>query len=141
MKTRKDRRPAVLYHVTFTRNVPRIRKRGILRFQAPNWAQGLSDVRYGDGEVFAFEKVSDAIRWAAKMDWDFHQTFGSGKISIVEFLASGTWSADLSDPLGQVEAKGRWLKSLEAVKPSQIVSVSGVDQETIKRTIKRTASR
>lgn len=131
--TKPSQRSAVLYHVTLTAHVPKIRKKGILRQQTSNWVQRSSQVRYGAGEIYAFEDVRDAIQWAGRMDWEFHTALGSGKISIVEFLAgSKEWVVDENDPLSQAGSKGRWLKSLHPVKPDQIVGVSRVDVETIR---------
>jgi hypothetical protein len=117
--------PAVLYHVTKTSNVLKIRKKGILRLQPSNWVEARSGQRYGEGEVFAFEVLGDAVRWAARWDWGLTTSFGSGKVSIVEFLAGdGEWTEDTADPIGQAGNEGRWLKSPRAVKPQQIVSVA-----------------
>lgn len=127
-RARRARRAAVLYHVTETRNVGRIRKRGILPLQPSHWAKG-SGERYGEGEIFAFEKPADAIRWAGKMDWAQSMELGTGKISIVEFLARGKWLPDVADPLTQAGSEGRWLKFHGAVKPDQIIGATKIGIE------------
>jgi predicted GNAT family acetyltransferase len=113
-----------LYHVTRTDAVPKIQKKGILPMQTSNWVRGESGERYGGGEVFAFDHVDDAVRWAAKMDWDFNKGMGTGKISIVIFdPGTSKWEEDTADPLNHAMSKGSWLKSLQAVKPEQIKKV------------------
>ena len=118
-------KPAVLYHVTKTTTAARIKKLGILTGRRSNWVKAGSGERYGKrGEIFAFEHLSDAARWASRMDWDFHTDIGSGKISIVEFLSTPKdWTVDDSDPLSQAGKLGRWLKSTKSIPPNQIVSV------------------
>jgi hypothetical protein len=101
--------------------VGRIRKRGILPFQASHWKKLGTGERYGEGEIFAFENERDAIRWAARMDWALNQAMGTGKIAVIEFLSAGKWLTDTADPLGQAASEGRWLKSYAKVAPNQII--------------------
>ena len=124
----------VLYHVTTTANAEKIRHKGILPLQTSNWVKGSPDgERYGAGEIFAFEHKSDAVRWAGKMDWDFNQAFGTGKISIVEFLADDdSWNIDTADPLGQVGAAGKWFKRRKHVAAGLIQNIYPVTIEMIK---------
>jgi hypothetical protein len=103
-----------------------------LPFQPSKWVRQGTRARYGEGEVFAFENERDAIRWASKMDWAFHQTMGSGKISIIEFLRQGEWDEDPGDPLTQAASEGRWLKTYAAVKPSQIIGATKATLEVIR---------
>lgn len=110
----------------------RIRKGGILTFQPTKWVLQGTRTRYGEGEVFAFENKRDAIRWAGKMDWAFHQAMGSGKISIIEFLRQGKWEQDEGDPLTQAASEGRWLKTYTPVKPSQIIGATKATLEVIR---------
>lgn len=110
----------LLYHVTFTRNVRRIKKHGILTFQTTNWVNG-NGSRYGDGSIYAFESEHDAIRWAAKMDWDHYRKTGSGEIVILSFMGVvEKWEVDHADPLSQCGSKGRWLKSRCPIDPTSI---------------------
>ena len=110
-----------LYHVTRTEKVPKIKAKGILPLQTSNWTKGEGGERYGEGEIYAFDNLQDAVRWAAKMDWDFNQQMGSGKISIVEFDSGNLkWEIDENDPISQATAKGNWLKAHGSVKPAQI---------------------
>jgi hypothetical protein len=137
--------PAVLYHVTRTASVSKIRKKGILPMQASNWVLAGSGKRYGSGEVFAFEAVEDAILWAAKWDWILSKTLGSGEVSIIEFFATpvdletmgifekaGGWKVDDADPVSQASSKGHWLKSMMAVSPAQIIGVTAVTLDHIR---------
>jgi hypothetical protein len=123
----------ILYHVTKTSSVPRIKKQGILPLQTSNWIQAGSRERYGSGEIFAFEHIKDAIRWAIRWDWILTASWGSGKVSIVEFTAnSDDWIEDTADPLGQASREGRWLKLHGRVKPSQILRTTRVTEKHIR---------
>lgn len=125
--------PDTLYHVTKTSSVPKIKKRGILPLQTSNWVQAGSGERYGGGEIFAFERIEDAIRWGARWDWELTKNLGSGKVSIVEFSVNlDDWEEDTADPLSQASRKGRWLKSRRGVKPEQILRTTRVTVEHVR---------
>jgi hypothetical protein len=127
-----------LFHVTKTSNASKIRNRGIIPLQPSNWVKASSGERYGDGEIFAFEHMSDAVRWAMKWDWDLTKQMGSGKVSVVSFIADASdWINDDADPLGRSSAKGRWMKSHKAVRPNQVLSVIQVTKEIVQQEIKR----
>jgi len=112
---------SVLYHVALTKHVPSILQKGITHFNPSNWIKAGSKQRYGEGDIYAFEDERDAIRWAAKMDWEFHKKMGSGNVSVIQFTADkNDWREDTVDPIGQAGASGKWLKSSVAVKPSAI---------------------
>jgi hypothetical protein len=114
-----------LYHVTPTRNVPRILREGLRRFQPSRWRRAGNGERYGDGEIYAFTHPDDALRWAFKMDWALHTASNTGKISIIEFAAGERpWQVDLNDPLSQAGRRGDWLKSEHPVEPAQIIAVT-----------------
>lgn len=119
------------YHVTFTKNVNKIKKKGLLTFQTTNWVKGTGD-RYGEGQVFVFENEKDAIRWAAKMDWSFNQTMGSGKVSIVLIGDVIDWEEDASDPIGHLGSHGKWFKRYKRVDPKDVISAYPVTIEKIK---------
>ena len=104
-----------VYHVTKTENVSKIKEKGILPLQTTNWVRAGDKSRYGKGEIYAFENITDAARWAGKMDWEFNKDMGSGKISIIRIKNTGDWNKDENDPLGQAGAKGSWL-----TKPSKV---------------------
>jgi len=127
----------VLYHVTRTEKVQALREDGITPLNPSNYTQGEGGERYGKGEIFAFENLNDAVRWAAKMDWDFHKQMGTGKISIVMFApAKGQrWERDTNDPISQAGAKGKWLKLWGSVKPEQIQRSMPVTHETVKSVV------
>ena len=112
------------YHVTSTKAVKSIQKKGITQFNPSNWVKGheLGD-RYGEGEVYAFEHEGDAINWAAKMDWAKNQGFGTGKISIVEFDAEDWegWTEDEADPISHAGAVGKWYKKMGGVPSKNIL--------------------
>jgi len=124
----------VMYHVTSTVNATKIQQKGILPLQPSNWVKGVKDGdRYGAGGIYAFEHKNDAIRWAAKMDWDFNKAFGSGNISIIEFIGDeNPWNTDDADPLGQAGAAGKWLTRQRHVPPTQIKTSYPVTVDMIK---------
>jgi hypothetical protein len=124
-----------LYHVTHTNKVAAIQAKGLLRFQTSNWAKA-SGERYGQGEVYAFDNLTDAVRWAGKMDWQFHKAMGSGKIAIVAFApGEHEWEVDNADPLAQAMAKGRWLKSERPVPADLILGSVPVTSQPIRAVI------
>lgn len=123
---------SVLYHVTKTDNVPRIQKKGLLRLQTSNWLQAGNKERYGQGEIFAFESLKDAIRWAGRWDWELNKKMGTGKVSIIKFKRDGKWTVDKSDPISQAGAEGAWLKSEMPVTPDKIISITPVTADTIR---------
>jgi hypothetical protein len=111
------------YHVTKTDNVPKIKKEGILPLKSSNWVQAGSKKRYGNGEIFAFENFTDAVRWAFQMDWTFNKSIGTGKISIISFKDENSWDVDTADPISQSNSVGKWLKKASHVPPSNIIDV------------------
>ena len=122
-----------LYHVTLSKNVDKIKKKGILPLQTSNWVQAGNKKRYGDGSIFAFEHKKDAIRWAARWDWDLNKKMGTGDVSILTFESPiSDWSEDTADPLGQAGKSGKWLKRKEMVPVSAIKSSEHVTQDLIK---------
>jgi len=122
-----------LYHVTQTKNIPKIKAKGILMMQPTNWLQAGSKERYGSGDVFAFDHLADAVRWAAKWDWELFKNMGSGNISIVKFESPmDPWKVDDADPLSQASNKGRWLKAATRVTPNQILDIIPVTNALIK---------
>lgn len=112
-----------LYHCTLTKYVPKILKKGILLMQRSNWVVSGTGERYGGGYIFAFDNYKDAVTWAMKWDWNLNDNFGTGQISIVEFLANPEdWSEDDSDPLTRYSYRGKWLKSNKRVPPEDITN-------------------
>lgn len=111
-----------LYHVTQTEKIPKIKKEGLIPMKTSNWVKGGGE-RYGEGEIYAFENMTDAARWAAKMDWDLNEWMGSGKISIIKFKSNGEWEEDTNDPIAHMSAMGKWVKKFTRVMPEDIVSV------------------
>lgn len=123
-----------LYHVTLTKNIPGIKKKGIVLLRPTNWVKAGSKERYGDGSIFSFEKINDAIKWAAKWDWDLNKQIGTGKVSIIVFTSdSSKWTIDLADPISQAGEEGSWLKSFNAVPPKNIKEVIPVTSDLVKQ--------
>jgi len=134
----KGIRLPIVYHVAETKNVRSIRKRGLRRFMPSNWIKAGSKERYGGGEIFAFESEHDAIRWAGRMDWDLHQSTGTGKISVITVSAPNhVWTVDEADPLSQAGARGRWLKSEMPVPAVAIGESRPITHDIIRSLIQR----
>lgn len=114
-----------LYHVTHTKSVAAIKKKGLLPMQTSNWVRRADGERYGMGEIYTFTDLEDAELWAGKMDWSFNRTLGSGKISIIKLARppDRKFETDHNDPLRQAGKKGEWLKSFGAIKPEYILGV------------------
>lgn len=108
------------YHVTKTENLPRIKAQGLVPMQNSNWVQAGNKERYGNGEIYVFEQPADAIKWAAKMDWEFYKKLGSGNISIVFLNKTGAWDEDKNDPVSQLGSAGKWLKRMQVVPAADI---------------------
>ena len=128
---------STLYHVTETKNVAGIKEKGLLVGRKSNWVKASSGKKYGKG-VYAFENKTDAIRWAAKMDWAKNSDIGTGSISIIE-LKTGKgekWFVDENDPLTQVGKAGAWLYQNDSVKPAQITGSAQVTKDMIRTVAK-----
>lgn len=126
--------PSTLYHVTETSSGWSIQKNGIRQLYPSVWTTGTGK-RYGEGEIFAFEKFADAMKWATHMEWELHKDLGTGKISIVEFIKEGKWEIDTNDPISQSGRKGHWLKKHGYVPAKNIVSIKPVTSAMVKKFI------
>lgn len=107
------------YHCTWTKLVPKILKQGLRCLQTSNWADGAGK-RLGGGAVHAFANEFDAIRWAAKMDWDHNRNHGTGKVTILTIEHDGLWDNDFNDTLTRAGYEGDWLKVFRGIPPSEI---------------------
>jgi len=122
-----------LYHVTLTSRVEAIQEKGLLPMQTSNWIQAGSGQRYGAGEVYAFESKKDAIRWAARWDWQLNKATGTGDVSILEVDSDpDDWQVDENDPLSQAGGEGRWFKRMARIPPEFIGKPSKVTAEAIR---------
>jgi transposase-like protein len=91
---------------------------------------------YGGGYIFACDNPADAVRWGAKMDWEFNKGMGTGKISIVSFTPGvEKWEKDTADPLSQAMNKGSWLKAATTIKPEQIQGVTVLSQAMVQAAV------
>tara|TARA_R110000751_G_scaffold68261_2_gene138979 strand:- start:524 stop:961 length:438 start_codon:yes stop_codon:yes gene_type:complete len=126
-----------LYHVTLSRYVPKIRKLGLVPMGSDsNWTTG-DGKRYGNGEVYAFQTLKDAVNWASDWDWSLTSSWGSGKISIVVFKRdSEEWESDDNDTLSQSGKQKPWLKRMNTVNPSEIVDVIPLSQDLVVDTLR-----
>ena len=112
--------PEYLYHVTQTKNVDNIKKKGLIQFQPSNWVRGGPDGdRYNDeAGVFAFTDPEDALKWALKMEWDMDDK----DISIVRLNIGEYWEDDPSeDPVFTMMAKGKARRSRRNIKADEII--------------------
>ncbi len=119
-----------LYHVTFTKNVPNIKKKGLIQFQPSNWIKGPGGDRYNNdiAGIFAFDHPKDALNWAGKMEWEFRDT--DKNISIVRIDMEDFWEDDpAEDPF--VSNKGKAKYSPRDIKADKIIDV--LDMSGIKR--------
>jgi hypothetical protein len=121
-----------IYHVTHTDRIPKIRKSGLLPMQTSNWVKAANKERYGSGEVFAFTDKRDAIRWGARMDWEFNKSMGTGKISILTMRQEGDWDIDDADPLSQAGNAGKWIKTMGSIRPENILETEPLTIEMIR---------
>ena len=119
-----------LYHVTFTKNVPNIKKKGLIQFQPSNWIKGPGGDRYNNdiAGIFAFDHPVDALNWAGKMEYEFRDT--DKNISIVRIDMEDFWEDDpAEDPF--VSNKGKAKYSPRDIKADKIIDV--LDMSGIKR--------
>lgn len=115
-----------LYHVTHTKYVSAIQQNGLRPMgSASNWVQQGSGERYGMGEIYVFTNREDAKKWAARMDWEFNQTIGSGNISIITLSrpAKHEFEKDEADPMSQAGQKGEQLKTHMPISSENITGV------------------
>ncbi|CAB4852721.1 unannotated protein [freshwater metagenome] len=132
--TEADEAGSTLYHVTKTINVPNIQQHGITGMNPTNFKKA-SGGQYGNiGEIFCMTSKKDAIRWAAKWEWQLLSKMGTGAVSVVSFTDDPrTWQKDDSDPLGQAGNEGQWLKKHNVhVSPEQIIGAEPVTIDMIK---------
>jgi len=111
-----------LYHVTFTKNVPNIKKKGLIQFQPSNWVKGPGGDRYNNdiAGVFAFDHPIDALEWASKMRWNFREI--DNDISIVRIDMEDFWEEDpAQDPIMRATLKGNARYSPQNIKADKII--------------------
>lgn len=111
----------VVWHVTTSDNWKKIDKEGLRPMQTSNFVQAGSGKRYGNGEIYSFRNFDDAVRMAARMDWNKNNTFGSGQIQILAVADTKDWEVDTNDPLTQSSKKGDWLKKMAAISRDKII--------------------
>ena len=112
-----------MYHVTRTSAVPKIKAEGLKTGQKANWSVAASGKKYGKGEVYAFDHPRDAMRWAARMDWEQNKGTGTGKISIVQIRRNDhKWEEDTNDPLSHIGSRGTWWKTDKSIPAKDILN-------------------
>jgi len=117
-----------LYHVTFTKNIPNIKKKGLVQFQPSNWIKGPGGDRYNNdiAGIFAFDHPEDALNWAGKMEWEFRDT--NKDMSIVRIDMEDFWEDDpAEDPFVSNKGKARYSKrNISADKIIDVLDMSGI---------------
>jgi hypothetical protein len=128
-----------VFHVTFARRLPSIKRLGITPRRRANWRRAGDLRRYGKkGEIFVFENRHDALRWAGVMDWEFHLETGSGELVVVEAeVEDDGWEVDDADPLRRSGSRGRWLKKVGSVPPECIVGVEKVTKDLMRSVVEQ----
>lgn len=121
-----------LYHVTLTKHVPSIQKKGLLPMQTSNWVKAADKKRYGNGEIYTFEHLADAVRWAAKWDYELTKKLGSGDVSILTLKSDADWDVDDADPISQASGKGRWFKLAGKIDPEAITDAKKFTPDMLK---------
>jgi hypothetical protein len=127
----------LVYHVTSAAKVPKIQVQGLRPMQTSNWLVAGTKERYGRGEIFAFENLKDAYRWAAKMDWEFNKEVGSGKIAILTIQDEGDWEEDTAGSDEQSGSEGKWLKTMRGIPAVNILGVTYFGLEQVAQLQKR----
>ncbi len=128
----------LMYHITFTNRVSQIKEKGIspMLGEGSNWTKGEGGEAYSAGDVYAYDSLTDALRGAARMDWEFNQTMGSGKISVIPFRTASEWDLDDADPMTQANNIGQWWKRNKPVAPENLQEAVVLTPEMVKRLVK-----
>ena len=117
----------VLYHVTFTKNISKIKQEGLSTGQKALWKKAATGKDYGKGEVYAFENINDAVSWAQKMEFDL----GSKNISIVKIKRGDSQNLRLGPKYikkrGAESEVNKLVEQGKAVKPKDIGLESGIE--------------
>lgn len=120
-----------LFHVTFRKTLPKIKKQGIRPQKFSIWT-GAAGQHLGEfGRVYAFSNINDAMRWAFKQQWETKEP-----TVIVEFEDNnpGRWEPDTH--WQACAAEGQWLKTFGAIKPEQLAAVHVVTPKDLKKLAK-----
>ena len=127
-------KPKYLYHVTFTKNVTKKKKKGLIQFQPSNWVKGPGGKRYNDrAGIFAFDHPLDAIQWAQKMEWEFRSQIipdGNDDIAIIRLdMQDGEeiWGDDPSDD-PMLTRHGKSYRSSYNIKADKIIDAFNMEE-------------
>lgn len=130
----EENEPSILYHVTLKRNIRKIESEGLI----PNKRMGFTLNRMGgtlskEGYVYAFENLTDALRWLAKASWDPDKG---------DFEADDFRIIKINDDKNQYEqdthwesmgGKGRWLMKKGAISPEAITIMPPISKDSFKK--------
>ena len=108
-----------VYHVTFTKNVADIQKRGLDPLSQSLWEKAETGERYQqDPSVYGFSDPKEALNWATKMAWEFEAS--PSDISILTLEGGDHWQ---KDPSGDLNLGQSAQQSLRLVEPSEVLDV------------------
>lgn len=108
-------KPGILYHVTPTKNIEKIKKEGITpQKKASTHGAFGQDIRQQKDAIYAFDAYGGAWSWAFKINFESNQ-----KMSIITFKKTGTWKEDTHWE-AQTSSVGKWLYKKGTVTPNDI---------------------
>ena len=108
-----------VYHVTFTKDVADIQKRGLDPLSQSLWEKAETGERYQqDPSVYGFSDPKEALNWATKMAWEFEAS--PSDISILTLEGGDHWQ---KDPSGDLNLGQSAQQSLRLVEPSEVLDV------------------
>lgn len=86
----------VVYHVTFAHRVPKIRREGLLTGRKRNWKNNWGSTLGSNKFVYVLTDFSEAVRWAAHMEWNFRDQYKRNDVRfvILEIVAPDRLSYD-----------------------------------------------
>ena len=114
-----------VYHVTFSKNLPEIRQRGLSPIQPSLYRRATPEglERYqSEPSVFAFTNPEEALDWAGHMSWEFRDEAPENlDYSIIKLRGGKQWG---KDPAAGSLGLGRSSKrSLSHISPEDILDV------------------
>jgi len=105
--------PGIFYHVTFKSRLKSILKNGITSGHKRNWNNAFGAKLGKNDQVYIFTDFTSAVRWAARMEWDFEKD-----IVIIRLRFDGDHSRD-----DHWENDGTWWSTSSHISPDQIIDV------------------
>lgn len=124
--------PDILYHVTSTNNVKSILKNGIIPSKKAGFSYGQLGQRLSKkGYMYAFENLTDAIRWLAKASWT-DNGFDLTQYRILKFNDNKN-DYEQDTHWESMGGKGRWLMKQGGISPNAINLLPQIDDALLKK--------